>query len=655
MGSMRGVIIAVAAAVFIASGAARPGNADWFAAPDFASAEKLYKDGKYKEAFSAMKQLAGSNPGAKRMLAAMYLKGEGTQADGEKALKLYQEAAATGDAQAQYELGDFYQNRSTNEPNPLAKAYELYKSAAQQGQPQAQYRIGKWYLQSDGVPALGIKRDWEAAFEWLRKAAQGGDLHAQLDLAYHLDEQGMGYEDGAGRWGKVPKDPAKGLKLREEAAEWYQRAVENGSVDSMGSLARLYDKMNRGKLSVYWAVKYAEAARQKEDIRKSADIMFWKYFRGSRDKPDLLSEKDHKARWEFYAQNAGVQPDPLEAYRWLLIAKAHGEEYRDILEELRAKIPLAELARVEEAAKNWKPGQKVVIAEKPYKPLRKTAPSQPAAPVREPAPAVQAVAAEPDQDPALPPPLSPAFSLKESANDFALVIGIEGYKSAPMAKYAERDAVSVRNYLRAMGYPERNIIHLSGADASLSGILSYLEEWLPKNIGPESRLFVFFSGHGAPDPTSADPYLVPWDGKLSYLKTTALPLSRFYRDLEGLKAKNILVAMDACFSGSGARSALMAGARPLVAVRPHPAGLPPGMAVLASSSGAEISVMHESAGHGLFTYHLLKALDGPLAQGRPLTAGGVFDELAPKVSDGARRVNGEQTPQLEGNRTVPLY
>lgn len=652
---MKGILVAVAAMVLMTSGAARPGHAGWFAAPDFATAEKLYQDGRYEEAFSAMKQLSSSRPDAKRMLAAMYLKGQGTKTDGMKALKLYQEAATAGDAQAQYELGDFYQNRATNEPNPLAKAFELYKSAAQQGQTQAQFRLGSWYLQHDGVPEAGIKRDLETAFEWLRKAARSGNLDAQVDLAHQLDEQGTGYEIGAGAWGKVPKDPAKALELREEAAEWYRRAAENGSVDSMGNLARLYDKLSKGKLSVYWAVKYAEAAREKSDIRKSADILFWKYFAGSREKPDLLSEKDRKARWEFYARNAGVQPDPVEAYKWLLIATAHGADYPSILNELRAKIPLAELTRAEEAAKNWKPGQKVVIAEKPYTPRHTAAPSKPAALAQQPAPPAPVASTAPEQTPALPPPLSPSFSLKESINDFALVIGIEAYKSAPKAKFAERDAIAVRSYLRAMGYPERNIIDLSGADASLSGILSYLEEWLPKNIGPESHLFVFFSGHGAPDPTSGDPYLVPWDGKLSYLKTTALPLSRFYKDLEGLKAKNILVAMDACFSGSGARSALMAGARPLVAVRPVPTGLPPGMAVLASSAGGEISVMNESSGHGLFTYHLLKALDEPRAQGRPLTSGDVFDELAAKVSDAARRVNSEQTPQLEGSRTVPLY
>jgi len=125
--------------------------------------------------------------------------------------------------------------------------------------------------------------------------------------------------------------------------------------------------------------------------------------------------------------------------------------------------------------------------------------------------------------------------------------------------------------------------------------------------------------------------------------------------LEGLKAKTILVAMDACFSGSGARSAIMDGARPLVLAREQAPELRPNMAVLASASSGEISVTQEAAGHGLFTYQLLKTIDGLAGRDAPPTAGEVFDGLAAKVSDGARRLNAEQTPMLRGERAVPLY
>lgn len=640
---MKSVITAVAVALSLAGGAVRPGYAGFFDPPDFEAAEKLYKSGNYKEAFSAMKRLADSRPEAKRMLADMYWDGQGTGKDVEKAIKLYQEAAAANDSQAQYSMAMVYEQDILG-PGQDAKAFELYKRAADQGLAQAQVKLGWLYFY--GHQAMGIKQDRETTFEWFRKAAGGGDVAVQGLLANLLVEHANKYEYGT----DLPRNHAKALELKSEAGRWYLSAAENGNVESMGGLVGHYTELGKPNLAAYWAAKWAESARTKEEIRRMAAGMSSMFRVGRLGKPD-----------------------PAQSYKWLLVAKAHGEEGPDVpefLEMLREKLSPAQVAQAEDEAKKWKPGQKVVVALGPDEPKGETAarprpaarpkpagqPLAPKPPLQavEPSPA-QAAEPSPSKAASLPPVLSPKFSLKEKPNDFALVIGIEDYKSAPKAKYAERDASAVRSYLRAMGYPERNIIHLAGADASLSGILSYLEEWLPKNIGPDSRLFVFYSGHGAPDPKSAEPYLVPWDGKLGYLKSTALPLSRFYKDLQGLKAGKVLVAMDACFSGSGARSAVMEGARPLVVARSGPDELPPDMAVLASSASGEISVIHEPAGHGLFTYEFLKSLDGPLAQGRPMTAGDAFDELAAKVSDGARRLNSEQTPQIKGDRTVPLY
>ena len=80
-----------------------------------------------------------------------------------------------------------------------------------------------------------------------------------------------------------------------------------------------------------------------------------------------------------------------------------------------------------------------------------------------------------------------------------------------------------------------------------------------------STLFVYYSGHGAPDVKTGDAYLVPWDGDPKFLKSTALPLTKLYSDLAKTKAKRVIVALDACFSGAGGRSELAKGARPLIA------------------------------------------------------------------------------------------
>lgn len=238
---------------------------------------------------------------------------------------------------------------------------------------------------------------------------------------------------------------------------------------------------------------------------------------------------------------------------------------------------------------------------------------------------------------------SPPAKAAERPDDFALVIGVEEYQSLPKADYGVRDAQTVRKHLEALGYPARNVVSLEGSQATASKLKSYLEEWLPLNVKPTSTLFVYYSGHGAPDPKSGDAYLVPWDGDPKFLKSTAYPLKKLYADLQKTKARSIVVALDACFSGAGGRSVLAQGARPLVAKVDDGVPASDRLTVLSAASGEEITGSLPEQGHGMFTYFLLKGL----TEGRR-TAKALHGYLAPRVQDEARRQNREQTPGLAG-------
>jgi hypothetical protein len=240
----------------------------------------------------------------------------------------------------------------------------------------------------------------------------------------------------------------------------------------------------------------------------------------------------------------------------------------------------------------------------------------------------------------------------ERPDDFALVIGIEEYQSLPKADYGVRDAEAVRKHLSAMGVPERNIIALEGTGATKSKLQSYLQEWLPLNVKPISTLFVYYSGHGAPDPKNGDAYLVPWDGDPKFLKSTAYPLKQFYGDLSRIKARHIIVALDSCFSGAGGRSVLAKGARPLVVNVDAGAPVSGRMTVLAAASEDEITGTLDDQGHGLFTYYFLKGLSGAAKNSNgSVTPKSLYDYLMPRVQDDARRQNREQTPTFVGNRS----
>lgn len=242
----------------------------------------------------------------------------------------------------------------------------------------------------------------------------------------------------------------------------------------------------------------------------------------------------------------------------------------------------------------------------------------------------------------------PRYRLPERPQDFALVIGIEEYSALPAASYAERDAEVFKNHLIAQGLPVRNVVQLTGSKATKTGLTKYLEEWLPRNVTPESRVYFYFSGHGAPDVATQQSYLVPWDGDANFLDSTAYPIKRLYQKLGDLKAKEVVVAMDACFSGSGGRSVLAKGARPLVTKVDAGMQPPDKLVVFSAADATEITSALDDEGHGIFTYYFLKGIGGAAKDpsGR-VTARGLFEYLRPKVADAARRQNREQSSVLK--------
>ncbi|MBU4583271.1 MAG: tetratricopeptide repeat protein [Proteobacteria bacterium] len=238
-------------------------------------------------------------------------------------------------------------------------------------------------------------------------------------------------------------------------------------------------------------------------------------------------------------------------------------------------------------------------------------------------------------------------------NAYAIVIGIEQYRQKlPKADFAVNDALTVTNYLsKVMGYPEQNIITLTGEHAAKSDLEKYFEKWLWNNVEKDSTVFVYFSGHGAPNPQTGDAYLVPYDGDPSFIEQTGYSLKRLYESLNKLPAKEIIVALDSCFSGAGGRSVIAKGARPLVMNLQNSVVLSKNITVMSASSSEQISSTYDEKGHGLFTYFMLKGIknEDVVKQDGSLAIGDLFSYLKPQVERIARKqYNNEQTPQLMG-------
>ncbi len=238
----------------------------------------------------------------------------------------------------------------------------------------------------------------------------------------------------------------------------------------------------------------------------------------------------------------------------------------------------------------------------------------------------------------------PVFSSAETImgeNDLAVIIGIEGYSSLPKSDYSFDDASLVRKYVRALGIRERNIEFITDEKATLSGLTKSLEVWLKNKAKDNSRVIVYYSGHGAPDPVSGESYLVPYDGDPDYLSVTGYPLKKLYSTLGRLNAKEVMIIIDACFSGSGGRSVLARGARPLVMMK-ETTSLPyPHLAVLTAAQANQISTSSPERGHGVFTYYFLKAIK----DGRK-NLSEIYLYMKPLVEDEAKALNVNQSPFL---------
>jgi len=229
---------------------------------------------------------------------------------------------------------------------------------------------------------------------------------------------------------------------------------------------------------------------------------------------------------------------------------------------------------------------------------------------------------------------------------WALVIGIERYRDVSSPTGARADAERMAQVLtKTLGVPEDHVVVQLDERASRSDIEKQLR-WLRQNVTAGGRIYFYFSGHGAPDPSSGTSFLLPYDGDPRFLSETALPLTNVLASLAQSQAKDVLAMVDSCFSGAGGRSVLPPGARPLVRVKEAKAA--PRVALFTASSGAEISGPGAQGG-GLFTSTVVQALGGAKADvdgDGQISLGELLEWVRPRVVREAKKENRSQTPSV---------
>lgn len=242
--------------------------------------------------------------------------------------------------------------------------------------------------------------------------------------------------------------------------------------------------------------------------------------------------------------------------------------------------------------------------------------------------------------------------LDKSRDAVALVIGISKYRdeAIPQVRYAKRDAEIMAAYLESIsGIARSRIKVLTDEGATHSDLSAYLEEWLPRRVSKDTTVFVYYAGHGTPNPATGKAFLLPYDGHPDF-QNKLYSLDRLYENLERLPAKEVVVMLDSCFSGASGRSVLPSGTRPVGIAIENPVLASGKLAILAAATGTQISSDYDKEQHGLFTYYMLKGLRGEADSNKSGTV--ELDELFQYVRNAvimiaSEELNRDQTPLLQ--------
>ncbi len=240
---------------------------------------------------------------------------------------------------------------------------------------------------------------------------------------------------------------------------------------------------------------------------------------------------------------------------------------------------------------------------------------------------------------------------KPDKHALAIVFGVEQYKNISNVTFAKRDAAITREYfVQALGIPENRIYFQTNDNVGKAAFDKVFSKggWLEKRVKQESDIFIFYAGHGAPDISENKAYLIPYDGDPNYASQTGFSMDKMYQELERLKARSVTVFLDACFSGANRESeVLLAGARPVFIEVSAPTAR--GITVFSASGAREISSAYPEKKHGLFTYFMLKGLQGAADKNgdRSITVGELGDYIHEQVSETAGMLDREQNPEVQ--------
>jgi hypothetical protein len=529
-----------------------------------------------------------------------------------------------------------------------ATALAVWLPAAEAGDAQAQTYVGEIF--EKGLAAIP---DYEAAATWYRKAAEQDDSRAQINLG-HLYEKGLG----------VPLDP-------QTALEWYRRAAGIDAAvvldwtEQEETLRRETEELRRdldatrrrldatsGELAAAQA-EAAELRRQLDEARRSQALsederkalearLAASEARAGEIRQSISDYRDRLARLEAASTSGAelappeiaiISPDVLATRGPSIVAVPSGVAELEITGRVTAPAGLDKLLvdgaertteddsgffRVSVAAPAGRTALVIEALDRRGRVARRELLLEPGA--RGPVPA----------PPTTPPPRR---APRPSPDLHALVISAARYQNLEPLRTAAADAAEVARLLAEKYGYQTTVLR----DPTHFEILAAIND-LAARLEEKDHLLIYYAGHGKIE--GGKGYWIGVDGAADD-SALWIPNEAISDQLDVMKAREVLVVSDSCYSGTLTLSGVARpGDEDERAARLERIASRRSRTVL--TSGGLAPVLDEGGGaYSIFAQAFLRVLE---LNERALAGTELHREVAARVRYAARGLGFRQTP-----------
>lgn len=518
-------------------------------------------------------------------------------------VKGLEKAAADGELSAQIHLGDCYYNGTLGCKKNIDKARYYYQLASNQGDAEALYKLARL------LRTVGLNTEEEAKnyFKVLQSSADKGYGSAQYVAGMELQEM------------KMP-----------ECFKYLKMAVDNNVSNAIYPLGVCYMQGLGCNVDLKKAIECFE--KGKESVYEEAYVMDMAHcYYKLNDYPNaktfidkgisLGSAAAHQVAATMCMTGNGYAKNTLEALKHINIAiskEPNIPNYKDI-----KGMILLDQGNFQDAKTVWEDLEKnhneyALTSESFFCNTMRTEGGE-------------------NVD------LNIANGGGNNENTFVVIIANENYRRETSVPYALNDGTIFNEYCKkTLCIPESNIKLFQ--DATYNDI-KYGVNWLTQIANAcngNARVIFYYAGHGIPAEDQTTSFLLPADGYGSDT-STGYDLRSLYEALGSIKAKHVVVFLDACFSGAKRDGGMLSSARG-VAIKPKEIKPSSNMVVISAAQGDETAYPYTKQKHGMFTYYLLKKLQETKGEA---SLGEIYKYVSSQVAKQSILENGKsQTPNV---------